>query len=708
MSDSIADVAWPLSRAGEAMEALGRAARLSTAPRPLEMPAPPASASHGAALSRWLETAAAWLSLEAEPVGTPYGEVPRLVRSAGPALLDAGTSADARLVAVVRGGRRTVTVLDPTRRTRRVDAALLVDALRRPYEHDMGPEIDAIVARTVSPRRRDRVRAALLRQRLGARWVRACWLLRSLPGSRMSHLASRARLPLLLACMIAAHGAQYALVLLSWWAVAKGALQGRYDEGWLAAWVLILVSLVPLRLLSAWAASRFAIGAGTLLKTRLLVGALRLEPNDIRHQGAGQLLSRVIESSAVETLGLSGALASMTALVELVACAFVLSEGSGGAFHVALLGVAVAGAAILSWRTYARRRSWTEVRLSMTHDLVERMVGHSTRIVQEPRDRWHDGEDQALDRYLVASRDLDRASVYLALVPRAWLLAGIAALSPSLLARSPSTTPLALALGGVLLAYGALQSITSGLSQCAGALIGWRQARPLVRAAAGVDAAPTLAIATTRAQNCPPGSVLLDAHDLRFRYRERGEPVLRGCSLRVRVGDRLLLEGPSGGGKSTFAALLTGLRRAESGLLLLGGLDRHTLGAEGWRRRVVAAPQFHENHVFSATFAFNLLMGRDWPPSPDDLQEAEKICRELELGPLLDRMPAGLQQMVGETGWQLSHGERSRVYIARALLQDAELVVLDESFAALDPETLRCALRCVLDRARTLLVIAHP
>ena len=71
-------------------------------------------------------------------------------------------------------------------------------------------------------------------------------------------------------------------------------------------------------------------------------------------------------------------------------------------------------------------------------------------------------------------------------------------------------------------------------------------------------------------------------------------------------------------------------------------------------------------------------------------------------------MPSGLQQVVGETGWQLSHGERSRLYIARALLQNAELVVLDESFAALDPETLRRALRCVLERAKTLLIVAHP
>jgi ATP-binding cassette subfamily B protein len=65
-------------------------------------------------------------------------------------------------------------------------------------------------------------------------------------------------------------------------------------------------------------------------------------------------------------------------------------------------------------------------------------------------------------------------------------------------------------------------------------------------------------------------------------------------------------------------------------------------------------------------------------------------------------------QMVGESGWQLSHGERSRLFIARALLQQSDLIVLDESFAALDPVTLERALTCVLNRAPTLLVIAHP
>ena len=154
--------------------------------------------------------------------------------------------------------------------------------------------------------------------------------------------------------------------------------------------------------------------------------------------------------------------------------------------------------------------------------------------------------------------------------------------------------------------------------------------------------------------------------------------------------------------------MIAGLRSASSGLLLLHGLDARSLGAEAWRRRVVTAPQFHENHVMTHTVAFNLLMGRRWPPSESDLEDAEALCRALDLGPLLDRMPSGLQQMVGESGWRLSHGEQSRIFMARALLQGAEVVVLDESFAALDPETLRKALECALERCPSLVVIAHP
>jgi ATP-binding cassette subfamily B protein len=202
--------------------------------------------------------------------------------------------------------------------------------------------------------------------------------------------------------------------------------------------------------------------------------------------------------------------------------------------------------------------------------------------------------------------------------------------------------------------------------------------------------------------------VVAEVEKVTFRYRKDGAPTLHASSLSIKTGERVLLEGPSGGGKSTFASLLSGMRTPDSGLVLISGLDGHTLGSQQWRKQVAASPQFHDNHILTETLAFNLLMGRTWPPSRQDVQEARTVCHELGLDNLLDRMPGGLMQMVGEGGWQLSHGERSRVYIARSLLQNSELVILDESFAALDPETVSAALQCTVKRAKTLLVIAHP
>ena len=193
-----------------------------------------------------------------------------------------------------------------------------------------------------------------------------------------------------------------------------------------------------------------------------------------------------------------------------------------------------------------------------------------------------------------------------------------------------------------------------------------------------------------------------------FRYADRGRLALNQINLQINTGDRLLIEGPSGGGKSTLASVLAGLNTPESGLLLLHGFDRASMGLSAWRKSVVMVPQFHENYVFVGTFSFNLLMGRRWPPSPEDEQAAIEICKELGLDSLIERMPSGMQQIVGESGWQLSHGEKSRLFIARALLQKSDLLILDESFGALDPENMARSMQCVLRHAPTMIVIAHP
>jgi ATP-binding cassette subfamily B protein len=268
---------------------------------------------------------------------------------------------------------------------------------------------------------------------------------------------------------------------------------------------------------------------------------------------------------------------------------------------------------------------------------------------------------------------------------------------------------LAATLGTILLASSALSSLTQTLSYISGAAIAWKQVKPLFQAAKREEAAGAVELgAINQYSDRDKDGLLVELRDVVFRHEGRGDNVLQSCSMQIFDNDRILLEGPSGSGKSTLASLLSGLRDPRSGLVTFRGLDRRAIGSRAWRGIVTAAPQFHENHIFSGTLAFNLLMGRCWPPRPGDFEEAEAVCRELGLGDLLDRMPAGLLQVVGEAGWQLSLGERCRVFLARALLQKSDLVVLDESFGALDPESLQQAMDCVRRRTKNLLVVAHP
>jgi ATP-binding cassette subfamily B protein len=704
----VTSYAWPPEALGEAMAALCAAAGL--APESPSAPPVPAELSADAdALARWMELAAASLGAEADGRPAPYASLADSLRGSVPALVALPGKATGYL-AVLGAGRKFVSLLGLDRRAHRCRlrevCAALASELEAPVAGETARLLDEI---GVPPRRAARARAAILRQRLASREAAVFWRLRLPPGAGFLRQLRAARLPRQLAALSLAHLAQYVLWIVAWWLIGLAAMQGRLDTGLLIAWILLLATMVPLRLLAAWKQGVLAIGGGALLKKRLLAGALKLESDETRSQGAGQFLGRVIESQFVESQALSGGFLALVSALELVVAALVLALGAGGGLLAVLLVVWIVVSAAAGWRYYVRYGAWTGARLEMTHDLVERMVEHRTRLAQERPDRWHDGEDQMLERYLHLSRRMDASGAFLiALVPRGWLVVAMAALTPAFVSGAASAGALAVALGGILLAFRALKRLAAAMWQVVGAGIAWKQVAPLFHAAARpeVHGSPEFACAV-RGSEADGRSAVLDARNLVFRYRGRGAPVLQGCGVTLARGDRVLLEGPSGGGKSTLAALLAGARQPESGLLLLNGLDRETLGAEGWRRRVAAAPQFHENHVLTGTFLFNALMGRRWPPKDKDISEMEAVCGELGLDPLLARMPAGTLQMVGESGWQLSHGEQSRLFIARALLQNSEVVVLDESFAALDPENLRLALQCVLRRARTLLVIAH-
>jgi ATP-binding cassette subfamily B protein len=718
MTEHLDNLCWSLSTLEEGMEEL--ALKTGLLDRRLDRRAQSAAltdedaASKGSeTVGRWIETTAEWMGFEAEPLIIDYAEIEQVLRLAGPFIIRLPVDNSSKFLAVASGSKKNIYVIAPDGKIHRVKLAAVRELICQQVDAPFRTSFDQLLEEANIPRRRRQpVRSALLGEALASVRLEDCWMLRLSPGASFLKQLRQAHLPRRFSTLMLLQFIQYLLLLCSWWVVGRGALQGRFDRSWLLAWLLLLFTMIPFRLMIIWLQGIIAMSAGGLLKQRLLYGALRLAPDMIRKEGSGKLLGRVIESAAVESLSTSGGFAVVAAVVEILLTVFVLSKGAGGFLHALLFTCWAAISLLIGWRYFKQRDEWTDIRLLMTNDMVERMVGHRTRLAQEARDHWHDGEDQLLSRYIDVSKSSDRSSALLmGMIPRGWLILGLAGLAPAIASGDTSTGSLAVSIGGLLLSYQALGRLSGSFAQAAGALIAWKQVKGFFKAAARseIKTSPvTYADISSHADQPGEPQKIIEGADLVYRYRQEGEPVLQHCCLEIFSGERILLEGASGEGKSTLASLLVGLRMPGSGLLLLEGFDYQTLGARGWRERVTAAPQFHENHVMTGTLAFNLLMGRSWPPSTGDLEEARAVCYELGLRGLLERMPSGLSQIVGETGWQLSHGERSRLFIARALLQRAELIVLDESFAALDPENLRRALECAFNRSRTLVVVAHP
>ena len=707
-------IAWPADRLGEALHALAQHAGLK--PGAVQDWAVPTSVQHalGDDLPRWISWAGERLGIEAEAVETPVAETSTLLQQAGPALLQGRLDGQTVFVLLLRtkrnraGQSKQLRVLGPDLHEQGCALEDLRQWLCARFEAPHLAAIEALLDKAAVPaRRRAAATRALLAEQLVDRRLVCCWLLRPVARGSFWQQLVHARVPRRVGGMLAIFALAYGLEIEAWRLIGGAALDGHLDFGWLAAWALLMLSLVPLRWLGAWLDTGFALEASRILKQRLLAGALRVDLDEARRQGAGQWLSRVMEAQALESLALGGGLAVLVSTLELAFAAWVLSQGAAPLAHLALLALWLVITGVMAWRYQGRLATWTGQRLRMTHDLIESMQGHRTRLAQERAARRDAQEDRGSSDYLQASQRLDRALLpVVALVPAAWLVGGLMLMAPALSTGRVAAAGLAISLGGILFAHRALHGVAGGLGALARAAVAWQQVATLFKTG-GADVPDTPFFSSALPQAAGTAGPLLQADALAFRHAGQERHVLQGLDLEIRRGERVLLQGASGSGKSTLVSLLTGLRSPTQGNLLLAGLDRDTLGPH-WQRLATEAPQFHDNHIMSGTMAFNLLLGREGPHSPADLAEAGELCEELGLGPLLQRMPAGLHQHVGDTGWQLSHGEKSRVFLARALLQKAPLTVLDESFAALDPATLRQCLQTAVRRSQALVVVAHP
>lgn len=709
LDPELREVTWPPDRLAQALEVLATRSCLRNGVTSADLRLPAVlSVETSAHAGQCIEWIAGRLGLEAEPVEFLLPELGQGLLQACPmvhALRDGG---ELRFLLLLKAKGQTVILVGPDLRLHRRPAELIRRAATASSGNPLIPDLDWLLETAKVPTgRRDRVRAAMVCERLVTQTVGGCWSLRLPAAAPFLAQARRAGLVRRLGCVIALLMGGYLVEIAGWTLIGVAALDGKLDLAWLVAWLLMLVSNIPLRLGAGWLDGIFALDVGRILKQRLLAGAFRLDIDAVRVQSVGHLLARVMESQVLELLALNGGMAIVVAVLELAFSAWILAVGAGGCWHVLALLLWLALMLAFIWRYGRHLRAWSAARLATTHELIEHMVGHRTRLAQEWPHRRDEAEDRTMQDYLGFSTRVDAAILPVAAgAGGGWIIVSLLVLAPAFVAGSASLAQIAISLGGMLLANRAFAGMSGGMVSLAQAGLAWTLVSDLFRAG-GAPAEASSLVPPVPSANEHARPKVIEASDVAFRYRPEGKAVIRSLDLTIQQGERILLEGESGGGKSTLSALLTGLRRPDTGLLLLHGLDRSTLGST-WHQLATEAPQFHENHILTGSLAFNLLMGRAWPATREDLTAAHALCVELGLGGLLDRMPAGLMQQVGETGWQLSHGERSRVFLARALLQDARLTILDESFAALDPETLKACLKSAAAHARTLVVVAHP
>lgn len=198
-----------------------------------------------------------------------------------------------------------------------------------------------------------------------------------------------------------------------------------------------------------------------------------------------------------------------------------------------------------------------------------------------------------------------------------------------------------------------------------------------------------------------PMSFDVELEHVTFGYSEK--EVLHDISMKMKEGTVNALVGPSGSGKSTIAKLIASLWDVRSGSIRIGGVDVKELPLEVYNRKVAYVSQ--DNYLFDDTIRENIRIGR--PDATD--AEVEEVAKKSGCHDFIMQLEEGYNTIAGGAGGHLSGGERQRIAIARAMLKDAPIVVLDEATAYTDPESEAVIQASVakLVRGKTLIVIAH-